>query len=66
MIEEGPSKTNDDFWMMYVDGSSNSTGSGAKEIVAEYALHFEFPATNNEAKYEASTAGLQIARELRI
>ena len=59
--------------MIYVDGSSNSSGSRAgliltspEEIVAKYILHFEFSAMNNEAEYKAMAVGLQIARELRI
>ena len=35
-------------------------------VIAEYALRFEFPATNNGAKYEALIAGLRIAKELRV
>ena len=35
-------------------------------IIAEYAMRFEFPATNNGAEYEALIAGLRIAKELRI
>ncbi|GKB85410.1 reverse transcriptase domain-containing protein [Tanacetum coccineum] len=31
-----------------------------------YALRFEFKTTNNEAKYEALLAGLQIAQEMEI
>ncbi|GJS67835.1 reverse transcriptase domain-containing protein [Tanacetum coccineum] len=31
-----------------------------------YALRFEFETTNNEAKYEALLAGLQIAQEMEI
>ena len=58
---------------MYMDGSSNSTGfdaglilSDPKEIVAEYALYFKFPAINNEAKCKILAARLRIARELEI
>ncbi|XP_027156196.1 uncharacterized protein LOC113756920 [Coffea eugenioides] len=58
-------------WTLYVDGSSNGDGSGAGLLlegpqgeVCSYALHFGFPATNNEAEYEALIAGLQLARRL--
>nr|XP_027120487.1 uncharacterized protein LOC113737455 [Coffea arabica] len=58
-------------WMLYVDGSSNGDGSGAGLLlegpqgeVCSYALRFDFPATNNEAEYEALIAGLQLARRL--
>ena len=56
-----------------MDGSSNMSGTGAGlilispgGIIAEYALHFEFLATNNGAKYEALIAGLKIAKELGV
>ncbi|XP_027166062.1 uncharacterized protein LOC113766031 [Coffea eugenioides] len=58
-------------WTLYVDGSSNGDGSGAGLLlegpqgeVCSYALRFGFPATNNEAEYEALIAGLQLARRL--
>ncbi|XP_027082589.1 uncharacterized protein [Coffea arabica] len=58
-------------WTLYVDGSSNGDGSGAGVLlegpqgeVCSYALRFGFPATNNEAEYEALIAGLQLARRL--
>ena len=56
-----------------MDGSSNSSGSGvgiiltgSKGDVAEYALQFEFSATNNEAKYEALIVGLRFAKDVRV
>ena len=61
------------FWALYMDVSSNMSGAGAglilispEGVVAEYALRFEFSATNNRAEYEALIAGLRIARELGI
>nr|XP_027122031.1 uncharacterized protein LOC113738972 [Coffea arabica] len=58
-------------WTLYVDGSSNGDGSGAGLLleghcgeVCSYALRFDFPATNNETKYEALIAGFQLARRL--
>ncbi|XP_071909636.1 uncharacterized protein [Coffea arabica] len=58
-------------WTLYVDGSSNGDGCGAGLLlegpqgeVCSYALRFDFPATNNEAEYEALIAGLQLARKL--
>lgn len=33
-------------------------------VETTYALRFYFPASNNEAEYEALIAGLQIARKL--
>ena len=35
-------------------------------IITEYALHFEFPAINNGAEYEALIAGLRIAKKLEV
>ncbi|GAA0174048.1 hypothetical protein LIER_27519 [Lithospermum erythrorhizon] len=47
-------------WSMHVDGARNDNGAGAgvlitgpKGIIMEYAMRFSFPATNNEAEYEA-------------
>ena len=56
------------FWTLYIDGASSEEGSGAGLILADpdgkevtYALRFEFPASNNEAEYEALIAGLELA-----
>ena len=58
-------------WTLYVDGSSDSDGSGAELLVEDphgeacsYALRFDFTASNNETEYEAVIAGLQLARQL--
>ncbi|XP_027156081.1 uncharacterized protein LOC113756723 [Coffea eugenioides] len=75
---EGPESTSalpevstSSLWTLYVDGSSNGDGCGAGLLlegpqgeVCSYALRFDFPATNNEAEYEALIAGLQLARKL--
>ena len=52
------------FWALRVDASSNSAGASAglvlvspEGVVAEYALHFEFSATNNGAEYKALIIG---------
>ena len=54
-------------WMLYVDGSATSGGSGAGVIVVsltrrvhELALKFLFKASNNEAEYEALLAGMDL------
>ncbi|GAA0176514.1 hypothetical protein LIER_29491 [Lithospermum erythrorhizon] len=46
-------------WTLYVDGASNPKGAGAgiliqgpEESCFEYALRFQFQATNNEAEYK--------------
>ena len=58
---------------MYVDGSSNAFGISAGlilispgEIIAKYALCFEFSTINNRAEYEALIVGLRIAKELGV
>ncbi|XP_073138428.1 uncharacterized protein [Henckelia pumila] len=59
-------------WMVYVNGSSTSTGSGAGIVVEspqgdkfQYAFKFLFPATNNEAEYEALIMGIKLALSVR-
>ena len=54
-----------------MDGSSNKTGSGAVVIIesdqgtqVELSLKFGFPASNNQAEYEALLAGLKLAKEV--
>ncbi|KAJ4715114.1 Retrovirus-related Pol polyprotein from transposon opus [Melia azedarach] len=58
-------------WILHVDGSSSSQGSGAGVLITSpdgvdisYALRFEFKASNNEAEYEALIAGLKMAKSL--
>ncbi|XP_043710287.1 uncharacterized protein LOC122659214 [Telopea speciosissima] len=58
-------------WVMNVDGSSNSDGCGAGLILVspegfrlQYALRFKFPASNNEAQYEALLAGLRVSKAI--
>jgi len=60
-------------WTIHVDGASNLAGYGAGLILAdpdgeslEYALHFVFQVSNNQAEYEALLAGLRIINELGI
>ncbi|XP_072076515.1 uncharacterized protein [Arachis hypogaea] len=52
-------------------GSSNNFGSEAGTILVnkegtqiEVFLKFEFPTSNNQAKYEALIAGLKLAKEM--
>ena len=58
---------------MSVDGAANAQGSGAESILTspegidiEYALRFEFRASNNEAEYEAVIAGLNLAHSMEV
>ncbi|KAG7556957.1 Reverse transcriptase domain [Arabidopsis suecica] len=58
----------DSTWKLHVDGSSSKQGSGigirletpTKEII-EQSFRLMFPASNNEAEYEALLAGLRLA-----
>ena len=56
-----------------MDGSSNDGGLrvGLILVIPEghrmnYALKFGFKASNNEAKYEALIAGLELAKEMKV
>uniref|UniRef100_A0A2N9GNE9 Uncharacterized protein n=1 Tax=Fagus sylvatica TaxID=28930 RepID=A0A2N9GNE9_FAGSY len=58
-------------WKLFVDGASNSKGSGAgivlispEGLVLEQAVRLKFSASNNEAEYEAMLIGLRTARKL--
>ncbi|GKV39513.1 hypothetical protein SLEP1_g47271 [Rubroshorea leprosula] len=60
-------------WTLYVDGSSNSKGSGTGAVLtgpdsfrSEHALKFNFEATNNVAEYEALLLRLRLAAELKV
>ena len=61
-----------EYWVLYFDGASKASSSGAGLVlqspdgfVIEYALKLDFPTTNNEAEYEALIAGLGLAGVLR-
>ena len=77
ILDEEPSDvvapTTDEYWVLHVDGSLNITGAEAgliltspKGVVVEYALHFDFLTSNNEAEYEALIADLRMAKEIGI
>ena len=58
-------------WELFVDGASNSKGSGAGIVlvspegsILEQAIRLKFSASNNEAEYEALMIGLRTARKL--
>ena len=60
-------------WKLSVDGAANAQGSGVGLILTspdgidiEYALRFEFRASNNEAEYEAVIAGLNLAHSMEV
>ncbi|XP_072066956.1 uncharacterized protein [Arachis hypogaea] len=69
--EEQDPKSNT--WTLYVDGASNSKGSGAGILLEdehgtqfEQSLQFTFHASNNQAEYEALIAGLRLAQTMGI
>lgn len=37
-----------------------------ERVIAKHAMHFEFPAMNNEVEYEALNARLKAAKELGV
>jgi ribonuclease HI len=58
---------------MYFNGSYTLKGAGAGAVfippecdILNYVVQFEFPATNNIAKYEGLVTGLQLAKDLGI
>ncbi|KAG7552223.1 Ribonuclease H-like superfamily [Arabidopsis thaliana x Arabidopsis arenosa] len=67
-LEDGILVDTDSTWKLHVDGSSSKQGSGigirletpTKEII-EQSFLLMFPASNNEAEYEALLAGLRLA-----
>ncbi|XP_058223147.1 uncharacterized protein LOC131332856 [Rhododendron vialii] len=62
-----------DVWKMYIDGTSNSRGTGVEVVpltpsgvLHESSLSINFPASNNEAEYEVLISGLKMAEALGI
>ncbi|XP_071688260.1 uncharacterized protein [Rutidosis leptorrhynchoides] len=60
-------------WELFTDGASSSDGAGAGLILIgpdgeehTYVLRFKFPASNNEAEYEALLSGLRMAEKMGI
>ncbi|KAJ0742766.1 putative nucleotidyltransferase, Ribonuclease H [Helianthus annuus] len=60
-------------WTLYTDGASNVRGVGLGILlkspqgdIIPQAVRCEFPATNNEAEYEALIAGLELAKSMNI
>ncbi|KAL0421739.1 UNVERIFIED_CONTAM: putative protein K02A2.6 [Sesamum latifolium] len=60
----------DQKWLLHVDGSSTTQGSGAGIVITtpqgedlEFAIKFDFKASNNEAEYEALVISLRMAHE---
>jgi hypothetical protein len=58
-------------WKLFVDGTSNAMGSGARAVlispeglIMEQAVRLNFLALNNESEYEALLIGLKCAKRL--
>ena len=58
-------------WEVHVDGASNQKGSGvglvltsSKKVIVEKSLRLDFPATNNEAEYEALLEGMTMVQRI--
>ena len=56
-------------WSIHTDGSSNRHAGGANVVIQtpegdkiECMIRLDFPMTNNEVKYEALVAGLNLAK----
>ncbi|XP_074350803.1 uncharacterized protein LOC141690090 [Apium graveolens] len=71
--QEPKKETSSGAWILKVDGSSISERSEAGLILKspegfkiQTAISFSFPATNNQAEYEALIAGLKLSRTLRV
>ncbi|RVW96537.1 Retrovirus-related Pol polyprotein from transposon 17.6 [Vitis vinifera] len=62
-----------EWWTLRVDGASRSSGSGVRLLLQsptgeylEQAIRLGFPASNNEAEYEAILSGLDLALALSV
>ncbi|KAL0367314.1 UNVERIFIED_CONTAM: Ribonuclease HI [Sesamum radiatum] len=60
----------DQVWLLHIDGSSTTQGSGAGIVITtpqgedlEFAIKFGFKASNNEAEYEALVIGMRMTHE---
>ena len=63
----------EEWWTLRVDGASRSSGSGVGLLLQspigehlEQAILLGFPASNNEAEYEAILSGLDLALALSV
>ena len=61
------------WWMLYVDGSCNPRGNGARitlkvlgDISLEQSFRFDFKISNNQAQYETLIIGLKLEKEVRV
>ena len=62
-----PAVVDQEYWMMYFNGSLMKKGPGAGLIfVLPLGVRIHFPSSNNVAEYEALINGLRITIELGI
>ncbi|KAL0416349.1 UNVERIFIED_CONTAM: hypothetical protein Slati_3466800 [Sesamum latifolium] len=74
MVEISVKDTSQDqVWLLHVDGSSMTQDSGAGIVITlpqgedlEFAIKFGFKASNNEAEYEALVIGMRMAHEAGV
>ena len=73
VIEEVRENVEQQWWKLYVDGSSNDCGAGPRLMLVSpkghkitCAFKFSFKASNNEVEYEALLAGFRLAKELKV
>ncbi|RDX78617.1 Retrovirus-related Pol polyprotein from transposon 17.6, partial [Mucuna pruriens] len=71
LTPEGSQADDKGKWYLSLDDSTNQSGSGVgvileglDGILIEQSLHFDFRASNNQAKYEALLARMRLARDL--
>ncbi|KAL0379231.1 UNVERIFIED_CONTAM: Ribonuclease HI [Sesamum radiatum] len=62
--------SSDQVWLLHVDGSSTTQDSGAGIVITspqgedlDFAIKFDFKASNNEAEYEALVISMRMAHE---
>ena len=72
-IQMPPAVIDQEYWMMYFDGSLMKKGIGAGLVFVSplgvcmrYMVRIHFPSSNNVAEYEALINGLHITIELGI
>lgn len=60
-------------WILHMDGTSNSEGSGvglilanSKGVIAEYTLRFLFKVINNQPEYKTLLARLKLVKGLKV
>ncbi|RVX07589.1 hypothetical protein CK203_025149 [Vitis vinifera] len=73
MLNQHQESNEKEWWTLRVDGASRSSGSGVGLLLQslteehlEQAIRLGFPASNNEAEYEAILSGLDLALALSV